>query len=256
MTSSTSEDEFLDHSIAVLQFKRSGHRSGLDAILLAASVPEQSSGRIADLGAGAGVVGMAIAHRCPNVSVDLYEIDQALADLSSQSLQLDQNQHLLGRVESLCADVRAAASLLTAAQHQQGGYSFVVANPPFNDSSHRRSPDDRKSLAHSSPAAEPEKWLKTAATLLQNRGGVMMIVRPENLVDYLTALTPWFGGVCIKPIHTADHKPANRVLIAARKASRSKTQLLPPLIVHKADGTFTDEAEEILRGRAGITLLA
>lgn len=256
MSVTITTDDFLDHAIAVHQFKSGGHRSGLDAILLAATVPEQTRGRVADLGAGAGVVGMAVAHRCPEVTVDLFEIDPDLVSLARKSIQMDRNSHLAGRVCSTCADVGETAALLGTNGALQGDFQYVVSNPPFNDQHHRPSPNDRRSLAHSAAADDPEKWLKAASVLLPPRGCMVFIVRPSNLQDYLAVLPRWFGGVCIKPIHATAQKSANRVLIGARKASRAATQILPPLIVHGADGDFTPEADAILRGRAAIALVS
>ena len=81
MNQPISLDHFLDRGFAVRQFRNSGHRSGMDAVLLAATVPGDQKGYVADLGAGVGVVGMAVAHRCPWAGVDLFELDQ---DLVSQ----------------------------------------------------------------------------------------------------------------------------------------------------------------------------
>src|SRR5690606_25555249 len=50
-----------------------GHRAGSVAMMLAAAVPSGFSGRLADLGAGAGAAGLAVASRCPGAHVVLIE---------------------------------------------------------------------------------------------------------------------------------------------------------------------------------------
>jgi len=50
------EDAFLGGQLQVRQFK-SGHRSGHDAVLLAAATAVHPGDRVVDLGAGAGVAG-------------------------------------------------------------------------------------------------------------------------------------------------------------------------------------------------------
>ena len=57
----------------VLVQPKNGHRAGLDAMLLAASAPKDFSGRLADLGAGAGAAGLAVAARCPQANIVLVE---------------------------------------------------------------------------------------------------------------------------------------------------------------------------------------
>jgi hypothetical protein len=48
-----------------------GHRSGMDAMMLAAAVPGSFAGRLADLGAGAGAAGLAVASRCRRASTSV-----------------------------------------------------------------------------------------------------------------------------------------------------------------------------------------
>lgn len=52
---------------------RRGHRAGMDAMMLAASLPGSFAGRLADLGSGAGAAGLAVATRCPDATVALVE---------------------------------------------------------------------------------------------------------------------------------------------------------------------------------------
>ena len=56
-------DIFHRGRFVLVQPKGAGHRSGVDAMILAASVPSGFSGLLADLGAGAGaaVVGVVVA---------------------------------------------------------------------------------------------------------------------------------------------------------------------------------------------------
>ncbi|MEP0942714.1 MAG: methyltransferase [Rhizobiaceae bacterium] len=256
MDPSVTTDHFLDHGIVVQQFAGSGHRSGLDAIMLAATVPKEIDGRVADIGAGAGVVGMAIAHRCLDAKVDLFEIDAGLSTLSSQSIGLPHNHHLAGRVASHMGDVAVAADLLATAGQKPGSYACIVANPPYNDKSHRTSPDPRKSAAHMAQPATAQTWVKAAAQMAAHRGLLALILRPENLQQWMAAAQKSFGGVVILPLHSRANKPASRVLIGATKNSRAALKLLPPLVLHNADGSNTPEAEDILRGRGSINLFS
>ena len=73
------EDRWLGGRLTLLQPKR-GHRVGTDAALLVAAAGDPRQGRIVDVGAGVGAVGLALAERnSPLASVDLVEIDPELA---------------------------------------------------------------------------------------------------------------------------------------------------------------------------------
>src|SRR5712671_4135297 len=75
------EDAFLGGQLRLRQPK-SGHRAGHDAMLLAAATPAHSGDRVADLGAGVGAAGLAVAKRVAGIELVLVEIDAALADLA------------------------------------------------------------------------------------------------------------------------------------------------------------------------------
>src|SRR5579863_7237364 len=72
------EDAFLGGSLRLRQPK-SGHRSGHDAMLLAAATPARPGDRVVDLGAGVGAAGLAVAKRVTGIKLVLVEIDETLA---------------------------------------------------------------------------------------------------------------------------------------------------------------------------------
>jgi len=256
MATSITTDYFLGRAIAVQQMKGVGHRSGLDAIMLAATLPQELQGQVADLGAGAGVVGLAAAHRCRQCHVDLIEIDPQLEDLSNQSLQLVQNQHLVNRVTSHCTDITQSGEPLLSCGRKPGSYAAILCNPPYNDASHQASPDKQRALAHMGSAEAIDVWIKTAANMAAHRGLLAMILRPANLLDFANSIGRSFGNIIIKPLHPRVDEPASRLLVGSIKNSRAALKVLPPLMVHRGDGGFTGEADDILRGRRAIDLFA
>src|SRR4029078_6261784 len=76
-----SEDAFLGRQLRLRQLK-SGHRAGHDAVLLAAATSARSGDRVADLGAGVGGAGLALARRVAGIDLVLVEIDAVLAELA------------------------------------------------------------------------------------------------------------------------------------------------------------------------------
>src|SRR5579871_3449186 len=78
----TTEDAFLGGKLRLRQPK-SGHRAGHDAMLLAAATPARPGDRVADLGAGVGAAGLAVARRVSAIDLVLVEGDDGLAALAS-----------------------------------------------------------------------------------------------------------------------------------------------------------------------------
>src|SRR5262245_40669187 len=75
------EDAFLGGQLRLKQ-KRSGHRAGHDAILLAAAAQARAGDHVVDLGAGIGTAGLALARRVAGIGLSLVELDPELAGLA------------------------------------------------------------------------------------------------------------------------------------------------------------------------------
>jgi tRNA1(Val) A37 N6-methylase TrmN6 len=82
----TTVDAFLGGRVEAVQPARGHHRSGLDAVVMAAALGPRARGRVADLGAGAGVAGLSLAARAPSVSVVLVERESELVACSRAAL--------------------------------------------------------------------------------------------------------------------------------------------------------------------------
>ena len=72
-------DAFHRGDFWLVQPRGAGHRAGVDAMMLAAAVPSDFAGRLADFGAGAGAAGLAVASRCPEAAVVLVENSAEMA---------------------------------------------------------------------------------------------------------------------------------------------------------------------------------
>ncbi len=83
-----SEDAILGGRLRIRQPLR-GHRVGHDAILLAAAARAHAGQRVADLGAGVGAAGLALAVRTAGLKVTLIEIDAGLCALAADNARLN-----------------------------------------------------------------------------------------------------------------------------------------------------------------------
>src|SRR5262249_35406809 len=81
------DDAFLGGGLRVLQ-PNAGYRAGIDALLLAAAAPLRvgRQERVLDVGAGVGVVGLAVARRVPLCEVTLVEREPFLAELAQRNI--------------------------------------------------------------------------------------------------------------------------------------------------------------------------
>ncbi|MEM1040647.1 MAG: methyltransferase [Pseudomonadota bacterium] len=247
-------DGFLDNQFAVYQPAKGAHRSGLDAVLLAGTVLASSDGALCDLGAGAGVAGLAALQRTRSSALHLVENDPLMIDLLRESLSLEMNETLAGRSKVLEADITLSGAARQAVGLEDNSFDHVITNPPYNDATHQKSDAPRKAHAHHADADLFEAWFKTACAILKPGGRLSVIVRPNALLMLSKALENRFGSLRILPLYPRAGQDAARILVGATRGGKAPVTLLPPVTLHNEDGSFTPMLEEILRGRCGIAL--
>jgi tRNA1(Val) A37 N6-methylase TrmN6 len=248
-----SVDVFHRGAFVLVQPATSGHRAGMDAMMLAAAVPSAFAGRVADLGAGAGAAGLAVAARCPEATVVLVENAPEMAYFAARTLAHAENADVAGRASLIEADVTLAGRARVAAGLADRDFDFALMNPPFNTAAHRPSPDALKRRAHVMEPDLFEPWIKTAAAIVRPRGGLALIARPSSLRPILDAIHGRFGDAMIMPIHARLDQPAIRFVLRAIRGARGELRLVPPLILHET-GTnrFLPHADAINNGRASL----
>ncbi|MEF2546560.1 methyltransferase [Aurantimonas sp. E1-2-R+4] len=248
-------DAFYRGRFVVLQPACGGYRSGLDAMLLAATLPESATGSVADIGAGAGVVGLAAACRAERVEVTLVEKSAAMADLARRGLTLPENVAHQNRVRVVAADILAGRAGREAAGLCDGAFQHVLTNPPFYPHGHRASPDPLRAEALTATDADfLPRWVRACAALLGHGGRFTAIVRPDALPAMLQASEGRLGGIRVLPIHSRSAAPAIRLMVAGRKGSRAPLAVLPGRTLHAPDGGLEPFAEAIAAGTADIAL--
>lgn len=240
----TSEDAVLGGRLRLRQPLR-GHRVGHDAILLAAATAARPGERAADLGAGVGGAGLALATRVGALNMVLVEIDPGLATLAEENARLNR---LDGRVRALACNVEDQAAL-AAAGLIETSLDHVLMNPPFNDARQTNvSPDPRRRLAHVAAPGSLGRWLATAVWLLKPQGTLTLIWRADALADVLTALKPVFGSIGVLPVFPRKNEPAIRVLVRAVKGGKGPLRDYAGLVLNDLENKPTPAAEAVLRG--------
>lgn len=238
----------------LVQPDRRGHRAGTDAMMLAAAVPSGFAGRLADLGAGAGAAGLAVAARCPGARVTLVENAPEMAGFARRSLALVQNAALAGRCEVMETDVRLADDARRAAGLADFSFDWAIMNPPFNRPNDRASPDALRRQAHVMEDTQVfSAWLKTAGWIVKPGGGVAVIARPQSLPAVLAGMRPYFGAAEIKALHPRADRAAIRIVVRATRGSNRDIEIAPPLNLHDpGSDRFCAGADAINNGLASL----
>ncbi len=244
-------DAFHNGGFFLVQPSDGGHRAGMDAMLLAATIADGATGSLADLGAGAGAAGLAAANRFPALDVLLVERAPEMAGCARRTLLLAENVHLASRVRVLEADVSLRGNARSAAGLMDASHDYVIMNPPFNSGRDRTTPDPLKAQAHAMDSPDLfEQWLRTASAILKPGGQVSVIARPESLGDILTGFERRFGGAEITPVCPRHGDDAIRILLTAIKGSRARLVLRDRIVIHEGEARdFSPLMNDLANGR-------
>ncbi len=227
-------DVVSDGALVIFQ-SESGYRFGLDAVLLATDLPELPEGaRVADLGAGSGAVGLMIASRRPDATVDSVELQSSLYELLERNIQYN---GLEGRVNPISGDVRQHTLLL-----KPHSADLVVCNPPYyRVGQGKASPVRERAVAHQEMNGTLRDFLKAAQYVAKPRGLLKLVIPPLRLSDLMLdiARTDFFP-VSVRFIHARPGRDAYLMEWVFRRGSAPQFRVLEPLVLHGEDG-FREE---------------
>lgn len=248
----TSHDLFFRGKFSAVQPIGQGHRSGSDALLIAASLPKHASGQLIDMGSGTGVAGLAAIQSNENLDVLLVEKNELMYDLASRTLALPENVELSKRAKLLNADVTFSGQKRVEAGLEDNIADFVIMNPPFNHEGQRPSPNALRAEAHVMGTTGLDAWMRTAAAILKPNGMLVMIYRTEKLGEIIACSQGRFGELAIRPVHSRIEEPAKRLLVKMIKGSRAPLTVLPGIVLHDEEGGPTDLSKALMNGEARI----
>ena len=226
-----------------------GYRAAIDPVLLAASVPNSTAGRVLDLGCGAGAAALCLARRREDLSVVGLERDPAIADIARANVTAN---GFTGRVNILTGDL-----LFPPPGLQVASFDAVIANPPFLDpDTADPSPVPAKAAATVEGEATLNDWCRAAARLAKPQGLVIFIHRADRLPDLKAALEKaGCGGLATAPLWPRSGQPPKRVIVIGKRGDRSPASTVNGLILHDYNNAYTRQTDTILREGAPLTVI-
>lgn len=237
----TTEDRFLNGRVVVRQFT-DGFRAGLDAVMLAAAVPAVAGEVVLELGSGAGAASLCLADRVAGLRIVGAEIDSGLTGLANANATAND-----------CGDrvVVVTVDVLDLPSDMRRDYDHVFSNPPFHDANGEISPDAARAMA-THDGGLLAAWLEVGLKRTRSGGTFTCILRADRLGEALAALPD--RGVTVFPLWPRAGEPAKRVILQATKGSRAPLATKAGLVLHEPDGSYTAQADAVLRGASGLLL--
>ena len=229
-------------NIKLFQSKE-GYRFSVDALLLADFVNLKRLGKIGDLGAGSGIVGILLAKKYPDARVTLFEIQDSLAILAEKNVALN---NLRDRVTVMKADIKKLR-LIDSPFILPHSFDLLVSNPPFRRlKSGRISEGEEKAIARHEIKLGLHDLINAASSLLRAKGRLCIIYHPSRLAELFDILKKkGLEAKRLRFVHSNISSEAKMVLIEAAQGGRSGIKVDMPLYIYRDDGSYTDEVMEI-----------
>lgn len=231
-------DALLGGRVRLVQ-PRQGYRAAIDPVLLAAAVAAQPGQEVLDVGCGQGAAGLSLAARLPGVTVLGLERAPDMAERARAGAALS---GLTARVRIEVGDLMAPPEAI-----RRGAWPWVMTNPPYHRAAEGTISGTAARIAANVEEIGLGDWIAACLRRVAPRGHLAVIHRAERLAGLLSALDGPAGAITVLPVQARADRPARRVLVVARKGSRSPLSLLPALVLHRPDGSYTSAADAVLR---------
>ncbi len=233
----TATAHLLNKRIALKQ-PDDGFKVTTDTVMVAAACPVKPEQSVLDVGCGVGGVSFCLAERVENIHITAIDKEQSYIDCAVKNLELNKSKNINFQCVSL-TDFK-----------QESGFDHVITNPPFFEhNAHLASSSDIRAgaLGYVEEDMDLERWIKNCARLLKSKGTLTIIHMAEELDDLLKVLKGPFGAIEIIPLWPKKEREAKRVIVRAVKDRKTGLRLLSGLILHEEDGSYTQDADEILK---------
>ncbi|MEW6675447.1 MAG: tRNA1(Val) (adenine(37)-N6)-methyltransferase [Nitrospirota bacterium] len=222
---------------------RYGYRFSVDALLLYSFVNLKRVSKIADLGAGSGIVGLLLAEKYPDAEVTLFELQDSLVRLAEKNIALNS---LEDRVNVIKCDIREIktrhSSLVTC-----HCFDLIVSNPPFRGlKSGLISTGEEKAIARHEISLKLPELIAAVSHLSMAKGRFCIIYHPNRLLELIETLKKrGLEPKRLRFVHSNASSEAKMVLLEAVNGGRSGMKVERPFYIYKKDGSYTDEMKEV-----------
>lgn len=231
-----SQDSLLGGNILIQQYKEA-YRVAIDPILLAASIHARAGEKVLEPGCGVGAASLCLAHRVPKLSICGIEKEKAFYDLARENVTLNKMD---GIIDIQYGDI---------ASHpfKPESFDWVMANPPYLARGKVSvSPHFLKAAANVENEVALRDWIDIAGKAVKFNGFIAFIHRWDRLSELQEGFSS-LGKINILPLAGKIGAEPKRVIIQVQKGEEKGVELLSPFILHREDGSYTEEAENILR---------
>jgi tRNA1Val (adenine37-N6)-methyltransferase len=194
-----------------------GYRYNSDSIFLYGFIEHfKPQGRMLDVGAGSGVLGLLVARDHPYVKLEAVEKQEVFVHYATKNAEVNRIPCIMHHCDFL--------------DFEDGkGFEYIVSNPPFYHEGASRSNNEMIATARSNTSLPIASFFKKVAQLLQPQGHFIFCYDPQQFALVCAALDlVKLRVVDVQFVHPKQERNASLVMIHARKNSRALMQTWAP----------------------------
>ncbi len=201
-----------------------------DAVFLASFPHLVTKARVLELGCGTGAISLILAHRGA-AKVLAVDVNIGVTELLTKSVQ---ENKLEKQIKVRTTDIRNLKKEVSSES-----FDLVVANPPYRIGGKKRRVG---TAACHEVGTTLEDFFQVAAYMVKYRGRFALVQLPERFSE--AVLLGQKYGLELKRlqwVHSFVEKPAWIFLAEFVKGGSSGLTVLPPLVMYKQPGLYSEE---------------
>ena len=188
---------------------------------------------ILDIGCGNAPIPLILSTKT-NANIIGVEIQKEVYELALKSVKIN---NLESRIKIINGDINEMYNLF-----ETETFDIITCNPPFfkvSDGSNFND-SDYKTIARHEIKLNLDQIFKISKKLLKNNGNIVMVHRPERLVDIITSMKKYnIEPKRIQFVYPKKDRDANILLIEGKKNGRPGIKIEPPIYTHDENGEYS-----------------
>lgn len=211
----------------------------LDSVLLANFVSlNKNITNVLDIGCGNAPIPLILSTKT-SASITGVEIQPDVYDMAKRSVSIN---NLSDRINIINDDINDYVNNV-----ESDSFDVITCNPPFfkvNPGSNFNE-SEYKVIARHEVKLDLNQLFRISRKLLKNGGVVSIVHRPDRLIDIISVMRENnIEPKRLRFIYPKEGRKCNMILVEGSKNGNSGLKILPPLITHNSDGSYTKEVLE------------
>jgi tRNA1(Val) A37 N6-methylase TrmN6 len=214
---------------------QSGYCYNSDSIFLYDFISSfRPKGRMLDVGAGCGVVGLLVARDNPKVELEAIERQAEFVEYASKNAEVNRIGYKIYHKDFLDFT-------------DKHGYDYIISNPPFYHEGASRSENEMLHGARYNLHLPIKEFVRKTASLLRPQGHFVFCYDPQQFALLCATISDAkLRVVDVQFVHSKRDRRASLVLVHARKNSKSLMKVWPPFFAFD-ENEFSEASQNLYK---------